>query len=78
MAVVVVDTDVASSILRGRPTAQVSRALAPHALCVTFVTVAELTEWGINRSWGRQALSGIDVWLGRVPKVWCDEDISRT
>ena len=39
MGVVVVDTDVASSIVRGRPVAAVSRALAPHVLCVTFVTL---------------------------------------
>jgi len=32
MAVVVVDTDVASSIIRGKPAAAVSRALAPHVL----------------------------------------------
>ena len=30
------------------------------------------------RRWGRQTRSGIDVWLARVPKLWCDEGISRT
>jgi toxin FitB len=78
MAVVVVDTDVASSLVRGKPIVAVSRALAPHVPCVTFVTVAELTEWGLNRSWGRKTLIGIDSWLGRVPKLWSDEAISRT
>jgi len=78
VALVVLDTDVASSIVRGRPMAQVASALGPHVLCVTFVSVAELTEWGINRSWGRKALAGIDAWLARVPKLWSDEEISRT
>jgi len=78
MSLVVVDTDVASSIVRGKPTAQVVSVLAPYTLCVTFVTVAELTEWGINRSWGGRTLRGIDAWLARIPKLWCDEDISRT
>jgi toxin FitB len=78
VALIVLDTDVASSIVRGRPTVPVARALGPHVLCVTFVTVAELTEWGINRSWGRQTLAGIETWLARVPKLWSDEAISRT
>lgn len=50
----------------------------PHTLVVTFVTVAELTEWGIHRSWGRRTLAGIDAWMARVPEVWCDEEISKT
>ena len=78
MALVVIDTDVASSMVRGKPTTHVSRALVPHTPCLTFVTVAELTEWAINRSWGRRTLAGIDAWLARVPKVWCDEEIART
>ena len=78
MSLVMVDTDVASSFIRAKPTPQVLSALARHTMCVTFVTVAELTEWGINRSWGHRTRLDVDGWLARVPKVWCDEDISRT
>jgi predicted nucleic acid-binding protein len=77
VALVVLDTDVASSIVRGKPAAQVARALASHVPCVTFVTVAELTEWGINRSWGQKTSVGIEAWLARVPKLYADEEISR-
>ena len=78
VALVVVDTDVASSFIRAKPTREVLAALAPHIMCVTFVTIAELTEWGINRSWGHRVRLDVDGWLARVPKVWCEEDISRT
>lgn len=78
MALVVVDTDVASAFIRAKPSPQVLAVLAPHTMCVTFVTVAELIEWGINRSWGHRARLDVEGWLARVPKVWCDENISRT
>ncbi len=77
MAVVVYDTDVASGAIRRRLAPAVVARIAAHTPCVTFVTVAELTEWGHVRNWSQRSLLGIDAWLVRVPKVWCEEGIAR-
>jgi hypothetical protein len=45
VAYVVVDTDVASQILRDRLPPPLAMRLTGNTLCATFVTVAELTQW---------------------------------
>ena len=45
MSFVVVDTDVASAILKGQLPDTLTRALAGQQLAITFVTVGELTQW---------------------------------
>lgn len=53
MAVRVVDTNVFSFILRGHTRAPIYAShLTGHTLAVSFMTVAELHEWGIGRNWG--------------------------
>lgn len=52
MSLVVLDTDVASSFLRGRTPPALVRQFAGNTLAVTFVTVAELTKWAHVRHWG--------------------------
>jgi predicted nucleic acid-binding protein len=42
---VVIDTDVASAILKGQLPDTLARQLAGQRLAVTFVTVGELTQW---------------------------------
>ena len=74
---VVLDTDVASGLIRQRRDPAFSAILAPYAPCVTFVTVAELTEWGHTRNWSQRSMLGIDTWLARVPKLWCNENVAR-
>ncbi len=68
MSVVVLDTDVASNLIRRRTSDDMARALAGHVLAVTFVTVGELTKWTLVRRWGprnldtmRQFLAGLVV-----------------
>jgi toxin FitB len=39
---IVLDTDVASTILRGRLADPLRSRLAGHSLCITFVTLGEL------------------------------------
>jgi predicted nucleic acid-binding protein len=52
VSVVVLDTDVASSLLRRRTPESVAAQLAGHIAAVTFVTVGELTKWTLVRHWG--------------------------
>ena len=75
---VVLDTDVASGLIRRRLDPTLTAVLTPYAPCVTFVTVAELTEWGHTRNWSQRSMLGIDAWLARVPKLWCNESVART
>lgn len=51
MNVVVLDTDVASSLLRRRIPDTMARQLAGSVPAVTFVTVGELTKWTLARQW---------------------------
>jgi predicted nucleic acid-binding protein len=52
VSLIVLDTDVASTILRGRQTDRLQAKLAGHNWLITFVTLGELTHWTIARSWG--------------------------
>lgn len=51
MAIVVLDTDAASLLQKGRLPADVSQRLRGSSLAVTFVTVGELYKWAERRSW---------------------------
>ena len=49
MSLVVVDTDVASTLLRRRTSDVLARHLAGHTIAITFVTYGELTKWTLVR-----------------------------
>lgn len=66
MSFVVVDTDVASAVLRGRVSGTLATRLTGRSLAVTFVTVGELTKWTLVRHWGPQRLAGLRVFLSSV------------
>jgi predicted nucleic acid-binding protein len=53
VSLIVLDTDVASTLLRGRAPDRLAGLLAGQVLAVTFVTVGELTKWTLVRHWGR-------------------------
>jgi hypothetical protein len=75
---VVVDTDVASDLVRGRPTPSILSALVGSTVCVTFVTVGELTEWEIVRGWGAQPVDRLRRWVESVPVLGYDGEVART
>jgi hypothetical protein len=75
---VVVDTDVASDLIRGRPTPSILAALAGSTVCVTFVTIGELTEWEITRGWGAKRVDRIRRWIASVPVLGYDDQVART
>jgi len=52
VTLVVVDTDVASTLMRRRTSDTLARQLAGHTVAITFVTYGELTKWTLVRHWG--------------------------
>jgi predicted nucleic acid-binding protein len=63
----IVDTDVSSKILRDRLPASLETKLLGKILCVTFVTLAELTQWAEIRHWGQRSRRALDRWLEPIP-----------
>jgi predicted nucleic acid-binding protein len=74
---VVLDTDVASRILKRRISPRLSARLAGYAWSVSFVTVGELWLWAETRSWGRRTRDELDDWLAHVVVIDSDENVSR-
>ncbi len=66
MSLVVVDTDVASTLLRRRTPDSVARHLAGRAIAVTFVTYGELTKWTLVRHWGPRSLDTMRTFLAAL------------
>jgi toxin FitB len=54
---IVLDTDVASTIL----TDPLRYCLAGHSLCITFVTLAELTQWQVIRDWSPRRMANFEA-----------------
>lgn len=76
MSVIVLDTDVASAILRERLADPLRSRLAGHSLAVTFVTLAELTQWRVIRDWGPRRVASFEAWRHRVGLLPYDEAVA--
>ena len=66
MSYVVVDTDVASTILKGQLPDALARWLAGQRLAITFVTVGELTQWTYLHRWGPRRRAGLQAFFASV------------
>ena len=77
MRYVVLDTDVASRIIKRQLDGPLAARLTAVAWCVTFVTVGELWQWATMRSWGRRTREELEEWLSGVVKLDSDPVISR-
>jgi predicted nucleic acid-binding protein len=75
---VVLDTDVASASFLGRLPERLRARLASQTICITFVTLGELTKWTEIRSWGPQRRSRLAQWEQRVVILPVDERVART
>ena len=76
MRPVVLDTDVASTILRGRLTDQLRARLAGRALAISFVTLGELTKWTVLRSWGPRRLADLADFRSNLAILPFDEAVA--
>ncbi len=74
---VLVDTDVASMLLKGRASDWVSREVVGRRVWVSFVGVGELWKWAEVRGWGAPRRSELETWLGRRSIIPFDKGIAR-
>ncbi len=66
MSLIVVDTDVASTLLRRRISDALARQLAGRTFAITFVTYGELTKWTVVRRWGPHSLDAMQPFLAAL------------
>ena len=78
MSLVVLDTDVASTILRGRLHDRLRARLIGKTLCISFVTLGKLTKWAVLRSWGPDKLADLARWRSRVVILPFDDTVATT
>jgi hypothetical protein len=78
LSLVVLDTDVASEILRGRQHDRLRARLAGESPCITFVTLGELTKWTVLRSWGPGKVARFAKWRSGFVVLPYDEAVATT
>ncbi len=71
MSFVVVDTDVASAVLKGHLPDTLTQALAGQQLAITSVTVGELTQWTYLHRWGPQRRASLRAFFASVVVLPC-------
>lgn len=74
---VVLDTDAASLLQKGRAPAWVDRHVAGNRVWLTFVGVGELWKWAEVRTWGPPNRALLDAWIARRPVIPYDVEVAR-
>jgi tRNA(fMet)-specific endonuclease VapC len=75
----IVDTDVVSFLFRGDTRAEAYRPVLTDALlAVSFMTVAELDRWALERNWGPARRARMESFLKGFTIVLPDRDLCRT
>jgi predicted nucleic acid-binding protein len=76
MSSAVVDTDVLSYRFKGDSRARLHDAhLAGQVWVISFMTLAELKWWTLQRRWGRRLRQQLATHLRRVQVYYADEDL---
>jgi toxin FitB len=79
MAPVILDTDVASSIIKSsNGCAHRSPKLIGKQEAITLVTIGELTKWSVMRNWGTTRRTALDRWIAARPPIPFTEEVART
>jgi predicted nucleic acid-binding protein len=76
VSLVVLDTDVASALLRRRAPDTLDRRLAGHVPAITFVTLGELTKWTLVRHWGPRSLGAMRTFLAGLVVLPYDQRVA--
>jgi predicted nucleic acid-binding protein len=74
----VLDTDIASLIFRDRLPPTMGTRLVGKIWCVSFVTVAEMTQWARLRDWAPHNQAALDRWLSAQVFLDCGVETART
>ena len=72
----VLDTDVASLSVKRRLPPGMRARLSTSLVCVSFVTVGELTRWMRLHDWGLQRRAGMAAWLAGTVKLAYGDDVA--
>lgn len=76
MSYIVLDTDVASHSFSRRLDDPLKTMLIGNTVCMTFVTLGELTKWTVARSWGPRRRVSLDAWRRRAILLPFDERVA--
>lgn len=74
---VVIDTDVASGLMRDSLPGELTSSLAGVAMYVTFVTVGELFRGAAHAGWGARRVRDLADWLGRMRTIPGEVAVAR-
>lgn len=74
---VVIDTDVASHLMRGSFPVHLADRLLGLSLVVTYVTVGELHRGAVHARWGPRRTEELRRWLDRVVLLPADRAVAR-
>jgi predicted nucleic acid-binding protein len=77
MGPVVLDTDVASFIIKKRLPPILAAKLIGTQPGISFVTLGELTKWAVMRDWGARRRDALDQWVAKRPVLPCTDDVAR-
>lgn len=77
MRQVVLDTDVASLLIKQRLPATLLRQIVGAQPAITFITLGELTRWATLRQWGGPRRAELTDWLAARPTVPYTDEIAR-
>lgn len=77
MRQIILDTDVASQVIRQRVPGPLAHRLATAEHGITFITYGELTHWSIIRQWGTTRRSFLDAWLAARPTLPYTDDVAK-
>ena len=76
MRELVLDTDVASLSLKDWLPPGAQARLSASLICITFVTVAELTQWMRLQNWGPRRRATMAAWLAATYVLEYDQDVA--
>lgn len=76
MALIALDTDVSSLILKDKLPGTTAGRLVGNKLAISFVTVGELTKWVEIRQWGLHRRSRLDAFRRDKFVMLGDEDVA--
>lgn len=78
MTILLVDTDVVSFLLKGDSRSQkYELILQGHQLALSFMTVAELFQWGAVRNWETQRIASLERSLANYLIIPVDIELCR-
>jgi predicted nucleic acid-binding protein len=75
---VVLDTDVASFLWRGKLEPEHHRKLVGCTAMLTFVTIAEFWQGAYKANWDQQQITRMTDFYGKFDLVRCDFDVIKT